>query len=244
MNHRGIKVFAVFTFLINSFVFAQSKEVHGRLEYSLISDTIEQSAISKEFIDSIFTFVGGKSDLIDFEDCNICKSRAHIISGVIEKNFPGIRTGKAWLIADCRRKSKISEYRYRENIYLEHTGKCKSWGYHVAPVIITGTDTFVIDPATQNQAAKINDWAYKLLPETGKAYLVIKDSRYFIFPDDTEDLFEDEKLNWLDDDEITTDEHYSRSIDEVVRVKMGLVEPWMMRYHVMKLEGLVMNNEK
>lgn len=242
MNLKKISSFLALTFLINGFVFTQGKEEFGRIEYSLISDTIEQSAVSKEFIDSVFNFISGKNDLIDFDDCNICKSRTHIITGIIENKFPGVTTGKAWLIADCKRKSKAPEYRYRENIYLEHTGRCKSWGYHVAPVIITPGDTFVIDPASQNGAANIKDWADRLIPEKGNAYLVIKNSRYFIFPDNMEDLFEDEKLNWLDDDELTTDEHYSRSIDEVVRAHMGLLEPWMMRYHAKKLKELIMSN--
>ncbi len=195
-------------------------------------------------VDSIFRFIVSQNDVIEFEDCNICKSRAHITARAIEKHFEGVTPGgitmsKVWLFADCRRKSQRQKYRYKPEVFLENTGICSSWGYHVAPVVITPADTFVIDPATQKSAVTLREWAGKLIPKNGEAFLVIKDKGYFIFPDDENDMFEDEKSVWHDDNENLLDENCSRSIDEVVRASLGLVEPWKMRSRVVKIKQLL-----
>jgi len=213
------------------------------ITHSALSDTVPVNNITRGMVDSIYRFIVSHGDVIEFEDCNICKSRAHITARAIEKHFegvaPGVTLGKAWLFADCRRSSQREKYRYKPEVYLENTGVCSLWGYHVAPIIITPTDSFVIDPATQKSAVTLSVWAGKLIPKHGEAFLVIKDKWYFIFPDDDNNLFEDEKSVWHDDNENLLDESFSRSIDEVVRASLGLAEPWKMRSRVVKIKKLI-----
>ena len=216
---------------------AASSFCQGVLEFSIHSDTLSAGNITVK-IDSVYSLIAGTKDIIEFEDCNVCKSRAHITARVIERSFPGVSVGKAWLFADSKRKSQKDFYRYKPVVYLENKGVCRSWGYHVAPVIITPADTFVIDPATQTKAVKLGDWARNLIPAYGKGFVVIKERRYFIYPDDEQNLLEDEKSEWTDDESLL-DEEYSRSIDEVVRASLGLVEPWKMNAKVKDIKSLI-----
>jgi hypothetical protein len=206
---------------------------------SALSDILPVNNISASTADSIFRFVVSKGDVIEFEDCNICKSRAHITARVIEKYFPDVTAGKAWLFADCKRGSQREKYRYKPEVYLEYNKECSSWGYHVAPIIITAADTFVIDPATQNSAVPLSQWAGRLVPKNGEGFLVIKRPEYFIYPDDNNNLFEDEKAVWDDAGENLLDESFSRSTDEVVRAALGLIEPWRMNERVRKIKLLI-----
>jgi hypothetical protein len=198
----------------------------GVLEFSSYSDTLASGNLTFK-IDSVYSLIEATKGVIEFEDCNVCKSRAHVTARVIERSFPGVTVGKVWLFADSKRKSQYEIYRYKPLVYLENKSICRSWGYHVAPVIFTASDTFVIDPATQTNAVNIRKWAMNLIPSGSKGFIVVKDKRYFIYPDDEKNLFEDEKYVWTDTESLLDDE-YSRSIDEVVRASLGLVEPWKM----------------
>lgn len=229
----------------------------GKIVKSDYSDTLEQNAVTRAQVDSVFNFIASQNQTLDFSDCNICKSRAHIIARAIEKKFEYITTGKAWLFAASNLSSKREYYRTHREVWLQHKNICEKWGYHVAPVIITESDTFVIDPATQNSPVKLTDWASALVPPDGEALLVIKQNIYYIFPDDNYDLFEDKKAAWYDEDEkikwfyedkiiIRYDEeenlfdrHFSRSIDEMVRASLGFVEPWKMNERVKKIKKLI-----
>lgn len=211
----------------------------GGIIYSALSDTVPISTLSSGYIDSAFTYCAQKDDIIDYDNCNICKSRAHILARAIEKNFPDALTAKVWLFADCKRSSMAAEYKYKQNVYLELNGRCSNWSYHVAPIVITGGDTFVIDPATQSSAVKLNVWAQNIIPKGGKGLIVIKSKEYFIYPEDGNNLFDDEKINWLDSEKNTTDDAFARSIDEMTRARLGLIEPWRMKYHVEKLKEMV-----
>ena len=121
---------AVFVFL-HGVVFSQGEIIHSKL-----SDTIESSNVSKEYIDSAFAYCRTEDEIIDYDDCNICKSRAHILARAINKNFPLAVTAKVWLFADCKRSSMAAYYKYKQNVYLELEGKCSKWSYHVAQVIV------------------------------------------------------------------------------------------------------------
>lgn len=160
------------------------------------------------------------------------------MSRVIEKYFPGVATGKAWLFADCIRKSQREKYKYKPEVLLAN-GMCDRWSYHVAPVVITPSDTFVIDPATQKSAVRLNDWACSITPQNGTVFIVVKRPLYFIYPDDNDNYFEDEKVIWYEDNESLTDDNYSRSVDEMTRTSLGLVEPWKMRDRVEKIRKLI-----
>lgn len=228
-----MKLFSVLMFFLSLPLSAQV------ITHSGYSDTVPVNNITRGMADSVYTFVASQKNVIEFEDCNICKSRAHIMARAIENRFTGVTVGKAWLFADCKRKSQHDKYKYREEVYLENTGVCRSWGYHVAPVVITANDTFVIDPATQNSAVTLSDWAGKLVPKNGEGFVVIKRKGYFFFPVDDNNLFEDEQAVWYDAGENLLDESYSRSIDEVTRASLGLVEPWRMKDRVKKIKALL-----
>lgn len=158
---------------------------------------------------------------------------------MIEKNFPEITVSKAWLIADCKRTSQKEVYRYKPVVYLRYPGKCSSWSYHVAPIIITANDTFVIDPATQIKAVKLNKWAGDIIPAGGKGFLVIKDERFYIYPEIGDDLFADDLHEWNNNDRALTDNKYLRSIDETLQAKHGFYDPWKFKYYVSKLMELL-----
>jgi hypothetical protein len=232
-----IKIFFMLMIFLTLWGAAPSKS--QMITHSALSDTVPVNNITRGMVDSIYKFIVSQSDVIEFEDCNICKSRAHITARAIEKYYTGVTLGKAWLFADCKRQSQREKYRYKPEIYLENTGICNRWGYHVAPILTTPTDTFVIDPATQKSAVTLSTWANKLIPKHGEAFLVIKDKRYFIFPDDENGMFEDEKSIWYDSNENLLDESFSRSIDEVVRASLGLAEPWKMRSRIVKIKKLL-----
>jgi len=74
--------------------------------------------------------------------------------------------------------------------------KGMSWGYHVAPVIICGHDTLVIDPSTQGSAISIRKWARDLIPLGSKGYIILKNNEYFCYPSDDENMFLDNETNW------------------------------------------------
>ena len=231
MFFRSIFILLLFSLTL----FAQ----YGRIEYSPHSDTIPLSNISTGGIDSVFSYVYSHGWLVDFEDCNICKSRAHIISRMIEKQYPEINIAKVWLIADCKRNSQKNKYRYKPNVYLHYPGKCVNWAYHVAPVIITALDTFVIDPATQIKPVSLKVWAENIIPGNGKAFVIIKDDRFYIYPQTENDLFEDDLAKWNEKSLKLTDDKYLRSIDETLQAKHGFYEPWKFNYYMSELIKLL-----
>ena len=220
-------------------IFCSAVNAQGIIEYSAYSDIIPVSVADKYTADSVFAFIKQLNGIIDFEDCNICKSRAHIIAGAVEKQFPRVTAGKVWLIADCKRVTKSADYKYKPLILLRGKGLCINWIYHVAPVIITRLDTFVIDPATQTGAVSPGEWAAGIITEGGKALIIVKDKRFFIYPDDKNNNFIDDKPEWRDDNKSLLDEHYSRSIDEMVRASLGIIEPWKMNARVKKIKEVI-----
>lgn len=226
--------FSAILFILSLHIYSQ-----GIITYSPYSDTVEQNDISINQIESLFQFISENEHILDYLDCNVCKSRAHILTGVLENKYKDIKTGKAWLFAFPKLSSKRELYRTKPVIWLRHKNICSEWGYHVAPVIITPGDTFVIDPSTQKKAVTLGKWAGSLVSNGGEALLVIKQNIYYIFPDDKYNLFEDEKDVWTDEKDNLYDEQYSRSIDEIVRAKMGLIEPWKMNELVKKIQKLL-----
>jgi hypothetical protein len=210
-----------------------------RTEYSPYSDTIPQSRLSSSQADSIFNFIVSNKHLIDLDDCNICKSRAHIITRIIEKYFPKVTPAKVWLIADCMRISTKEYYKYKPATLLHSPGKCTNWAYHVAPVIITVNDTIVIDPSTQSKPVILSKWAGDIIPQNGDGFLIIKDKRYYIYPQNKDDLMLDTVSNWDIYNKNKTDDKYLRSIDETLRAKHTLYEPWKFNYYISELMKLL-----
>lgn len=236
LNYFRLKYYFIYiTLLIFTFYVAPVFSQSGHIEYSAHSDTIAASDIIPAKIDSIFNYISSLGALIDFDDCNICKSRAHIISRIIEKKFANVVIAKAWLIADCKRNSQKDIYKYKPQVYLRSGTECSSWAYHVAPVIITSLDTFIIDPATQTHAVTISKWAGDIIPANGKGFIVIKDNRFYIYPQNSGDLFEDELHTWDVNNRALTDDKYLRSIDETLQAKHGFYDPWKFNFYVSQL---------
>lgn len=207
--------------------------------FSTLSDTIGSSTLTPGSADSIFSFVKQNEDVIDFDDCNICKSRAHIISRIIEKFFPHISSGKVWLIADSKRSSAREMYRYKPVVMLRGSGTCNSWIYHVAPVIISGSDTIVIDPATQSKPVSLASWYGHIIQPGGTGFIVIKNSEWYIYPENRDGYFLDELHPWNENSEELHDAAYLRSIEETLRAKHGFFEPWRFKFYTQKLFELV-----
>ncbi len=207
-----------------------------RIQYSPYSDTlINNTSLTA---DSVYSFILSNEHLIDFYDCNICKSRAHIICRAIEKQFPGAVVLKAWLITDSKRLSQKDKYRYKQNVYLKY-GSCTNWVYHVAPALLINGDTVVIDPSTQKSAVSLSKWADQIIPAGGKGFMIIKKNTYYLYPESSDDYFLDELAVWDAAEKRMKDEKYLRSIDEILKAKQGFYEPWKFNYYMSELLKLV-----
>lgn len=236
----NLKIF--FSFAILYAALTQSALLAGEgnpVIFSTLSDTIGTRVIHSQTADSVFSFIKQNGDIIDFDDCNICKSRAHIISRIIEKYFPHVTAGKVWLIADSKRSSAREIYRYKPVVMLRGSGSCDSWIYHVAPVIISGADTIVIDPATQSKPVTLAEWYGDIIQPGGTGFIVIKNSEWYIYPVDRSGYFLDELQRWDESSESLHDAGYLRSIDETLRAKHGFFEPWKFKFYTQKLFDLV-----
>jgi hypothetical protein len=219
-------------------VYSQAKSI----EYSLYSDSTEISDTEKSAVDSAFDFIRGL-DFINYGDCNNCDSRAHLIAAILENRFPALITAKAWLFADFKRASKEAGYRYRKYVYLFAGSKCSSWGYHVAPAVLiknnNSVDTFVLDPSTQKKAVSLRRWAFDLTPRGEKTFLIIKDKKYYSFPDNENKKFEDMRTEWVDGSKSLSDDDYSKSIRKILKSKHGIREHWLFISEIKKIQDLL-----
>lgn len=232
------KYLLIFLF-ISVNVFAQDS---GKLEYSAYSDNIPVSKTGIVTADSIYHFIENELPFIDFNDCNNCNSRAHIIAAVIEKKFPGVKSAKAWLFADFKRASREDVYKYKPYIFLTHEADCNKWGYHVAPLVIIehekGTDTFVIDHSTRNSPVKLKDWAEKLVHNGSKGLIVVKDKMYYKFPDNDNNKFIDTSITWTDKESLY-DYDYSKSLGKILIARYGFWDPWTYRKHYDEIKQML-----
>jgi hypothetical protein len=218
--------------------FSQNLSPELKIHFSNYSDTIIPSNISYDLFEQIFEFLDSKSNIIDYKDCNICKSRAHILCRVIEKHFPEINIYKVWLFADSKRSSKSDYYKYAPNYYLGFEN-CKFWKYHVAPVLLFNSDTIVIDPATQNKHVKLSEWINDITPDNSKAFLIIKKPVYYLFPEDENNLFADHEKVWDLNNPRLTDTSFTRSINEISGANSGFYNPWIFNFYEYAIRNLI-----
>jgi hypothetical protein len=188
-----MKFVILLLFISLQILYSQRKET---LEYSPYSDTIEPNKIDKSVAQALYSFVKNRIDFVQYDDNENCDLRAHLICFVLEKKFVNLKLGKAWLFGDSKRASKKFLYEDGGSSYLALGSKGMSWGYHVAPVIILGNDTLIIDPTTQNTAVPLRKWAKDLIPLGSKGFIVIKNNEYFCFPSDDENMFLDNTVIW------------------------------------------------
>jgi len=216
------------------------------IEFSPYSDSINECNAEKSIVDSAFDYIK-KLDFINYNDCSNCDSRAHLIAAILESRFPALNTAKAWLFADFKRASQERTYRYKKYVYLSAGNKCSSWGYHVAPVVLiknkNSADTLVLDPSTQSKPVSLRRWALNLTPESERTYLIIKEKKYFTFPDNTDKKFQDMKKEWLDDDKSLNDDDYSKSIEKILKSKHGIREHWLFSSEIKKIQDLLSGDE-
>ena len=232
--------FHIFLFLFISInLYAQQPVI----EYSPYSDKAQINEIDKKITDSIYNFVKNELTFIDFEDCNNCDSRAHLISAIIEKKFK-VRVSKVWLFTDYKRASQAEKYKYKPDAYLTYGDDCTRWKYHVAPIVVIKheemADTIVIDLSTQDAPVSLKDWALNLIKPNEKGYLVVKNKLYYSFPDDVTGKFEDTKELWVDDENKQLfDIDYSTSIDRILTAKYGYWDQWNYRFWQNELQDML-----
>ncbi|RPI13473.1 MAG: hypothetical protein EHM58_18430 [Ignavibacteriae bacterium] len=215
-----------------------------KLEYSTFSDIIPVSKINISIADSLYQFIEKELPFIDFGDCNNCSYRAHLMAAILEKNFPGVNTAKVWLFADYKRESQEDIYRYKSYIHLSSDAGCNKWGYHVAPILIieqgNSIDTMVIDHSTQRKPEKLKEWAEKLVQKGSKGFIIIKDKKYYKFPDNENNRFIDTRKEWIDDKkEPLYDDNFSISLEKVLLARYGFWEPWTFRKHYKEFKELL-----
>lgn len=227
----------IFLFSINT-----TAQNSGKLEYSSFSDNLPVSKVNKDLADSLYNFIENELSFIDFNDCNNCNSRAHITAAVLEKKFPGVKTAKAWIFADYKLASKEEIYKYKPYVHLTYEADCNKWGYHVAPLIIIEydreIDTIIIDHSTQKSPVKLNEWAENLVRNGGKGFIILKDKKYYSFPDNENKRFIDTSREWIDDEPLY-DVDYTKSLEKVLQARYGFWEPWTYRKHYNELKEML-----
>lgn len=178
----------IFLLLICSFL-------RGQLTMSPFSDTIFINEINPFLADSLFSLSIAQLAFLDYNDCNNCALRAHVMSFVFLKQFPGIKTAKVWLFADSKLSSRRDYYKTHEKRFLKGNIECPQWGFHVAPVLLLENDTIVIDPSTQKNPVKINKWI-KDISINVSSFIVFKKSVYYSYPEDEHNLFDNTRQEW------------------------------------------------
>jgi hypothetical protein len=216
-------------------IFSQHKDVP---EYSPYSDTIGSNNIDKTVAEALFGFVKNRIDIVKYDDYENCDLRAHLICFILEKKFDNLKLGKAWLFGDSKRASKKYLYEDGGSSYLALSTKGMSWGYHVAPVIILGKDTLIIDPTTQNSAVTIRKWAKDLIPLGSKGYIIIKNNEYFFFPSDDENMFLDNCARWDNPDKDRSVDEYTDMAEKISVAYGGMLNPSKIVFYKNKIMDL------
>lgn len=158
------------------FAFSHSTFCQKAISVLENSDKINLSTITVEKANELFTEMKSSS-LFNMADCNNCEDRANAIGYILDKR--GFKVAKFWLFGE----GKIST---SKQVFLLKSEKCKTWGYHVAIGLLSENngvkDTIIIDPATQNSATTLNNWALPLIQNKRVGYLAVKDIKYYTYP--------------------------------------------------------------
>jgi len=226
------------------FPFAVNAQI---LEYSIYSDSLDISIAERSTVDSAFNFISNELEFIDFDNCNECASRAHLIAAILENRYPSLKIAKAWLFADFKRASMEEKYNLRKNSYLVLNEECSRWGYHVAPAVIIankgGADTIIIYPSTQKKPVTINKWAYKMIPGDGSAFIILKENKYYSFPENMNNKFKDDAEIWSDDNKLLFDDDFKTSLKKILFSKQGVMEPAVINNRLKKIIDLLNKSE-
>jgi len=170
--------------------------IYSQTEYSAYSDTIGVNGQAPGVSDSLFSMARGELTFLDFNDCSNCPLRAHVMTFIFSRRNPEIKTGKVWLFCDSKRSSKRDIYKTRKPQYLSYKNICSNWLFHVAPVIIFGSDTVVIDPSTQSSPVMLKEWV-KTISDSSLSFLIVKNDKYYSYPKDEYDFFNDILPRWV-----------------------------------------------
>lgn len=168
--------------------------IYSQHVLSFNSDTIGANTTDKSLADSLYNYAVSKLNFLDYNDCNNCALRAHLLTFLFSQRYPDLKTGKVWIFADSKLSSKRDYYKTHTKEYLSYKNMCPLWGFHVAPVLIFGNDTIVIDPSTQTKPGKLSDWASNISTQTS-SYVIVKKNDFYSYPEDSYDLF-DESREW------------------------------------------------
>lgn len=181
----------LFSFVIFFTTFASSQKSINVLANS---DNLPLSTITMEKANEIFAEMN-TSSLFNMADCNNCEDRANAIGYILKKR--GLNVAKFWLFGE----GKIST---SSQVFLLRSAKCGTWGYHIAIGLRldnNGTiDTVIIDPATQETAITLRNWALPLIQKDRTGYLAIKDIKYYTYPVSNNKFQADQMWTATDDD--------------------------------------------
>lgn len=210
-----------------------------KLEYSKFSDKIEINHFNHSFADTLFNFVSTKMDFIDFDDCNNCDIRAHLISLILKHRYGSLKLGKVWLFADSKRMTRKENYSKQGYSILSGNSKCFNWGYHVAPFLIIEKDTLVIDPSTQSSVVSVSKWSMDIIPNGFKGFIIIKDFKYYCYPADEYNKFDDLAISWTGvlGESVLEDDHIELA-EKITNAYFGFFEPVRFNYYKNRILSL------
>ncbi len=77
-----------------------------------------------------------------------------------------------------------------------------------------------------------------------KALLVVKDKKYYLFPDNDSKKFEDTKDVWVDDDKSLLDDDYTKSIEKILISNYKIREHGVYRAEIKKIRDLLYSDEE
>ena len=210
-----------------------------QLTHSGFSDTIGSNPGNIALADSLYNFTAAKLSFLDYNDCNNCPLRAHVMTFVFAKTFPELKIGKVWLIADSKLASRRDYYKTHKREFLNGMEQCPQWGFHVAPVVIFGYDTLVIDPSTQSAPVNLNKWAGTITTNTA-SFLIIKDEDYYSYPEDGNDNFNDIQQTWeMKYVFISNDGEINFLADKLTKAYHKIFDPVKFNYYKNKLSAII-----
>ena len=206
--------------------------------FSPYSDTLEANSADIKTADSLFNLANSKLNFLEYNDCNNCTLRAHVLTFLFSKLYPDLKIAKAWIFADSKLESRKDYYKTHIKGYLSYKNMCPLWGFHVAPAIIFETDTLVIDPSTQNSPAKLSDWV-KNLSSAASAYIILKENKYYSYPEKgDDDLFNDNTADWEENKFGSTEDEINFMARKLTTAYHSFFDPIRFNYYKKRLYTL------
>lgn len=151
------------------------------------NDKIKISSVSPQTLNDIFQYLKSLDHIPFGYAKDGCYARAHEMAMILEEK--GIKSGKVFLEGDLKVKKG------KEDI---------KWWYHVAPIIMSQDEVYVLDPSIFNKPVKLQTWINIQTKHNDNKY----DSKYitnrfYYTPNDKEKHLKKYEKEDLEDVEIT-----------------------------------------